>query len=264
MIASVIPALRLRGWATCIGEVGLVDTGQSLALYKALADESRIQILMILSRGPRNGQALAAELEMTPPTITHHMARLRKAGLVRERRERNMVYFELDADALYSQSLAAADLICGKAKRVPTDADALASLLPVASLQPSGDALAVGLDATRPAPPIAKAWETKPGGDDESKAEKRLREVLSACFDAEGRLCKLPNKRKKRALAIDHLLVSLPTGRVLSETAVMACLARTTLAAEKLLQEALALGVLTASRKGYVRTHSSAHPPADG
>jgi DNA-binding transcriptional ArsR family regulator len=263
MIQSAIPTLALRGLATCIGEVGLLDRGQSLALYKALADESRIQILMILSRGPRNGQALAAELEMTPPTITHHMARLRKAGLVRERRERNMVYFELDGDMLYRQTLAAADLICGKAKRVPTDADALASLLPVTSPQPSGDALAAGSDATRLAPLIVKTWETKPG-DDESKAEKRLREVLSACFDAEGRLCKLPNKRKKRALAIDHLLVSLPTGRVLSETAVMACLARTTLTAEDLLQEALGLGVLTASRKGYVRTHSSAHPPADG
>lgn len=66
-----------------------------VTFYKAMADPTRIRILAILANGPLHGQALAGKLGITPPTITHHMAKLREAGLVYERREKNTIYFFL-------------------------------------------------------------------------------------------------------------------------------------------------------------------------
>lgn len=75
--------------------------------HKIVGDPTRIRILALLAKGPLHGQALAGKLALTPPTITHHVAKLREAGLVKERREKNTIYFQLDAGALklYSQAL---------------------------------------------------------------------------------------------------------------------------------------------------------------
>lgn len=64
--------------------------------HKCLADPIRIRILVMLNQGPLHGQALAGKLGVTPPTITHHMTKLREAGLVYQRREKNTIYFNLD------------------------------------------------------------------------------------------------------------------------------------------------------------------------
>ncbi len=51
-------------------------------LFKALADPARLRILGLLAERPHAGHELAARLELTPPTISHHMRRLVDAGLV--------------------------------------------------------------------------------------------------------------------------------------------------------------------------------------
>lgn len=53
------------------------------ALFKALADPARLRILGTLAEQPRTGRELAERLALTPPTISHHMARLTAAGLVK-------------------------------------------------------------------------------------------------------------------------------------------------------------------------------------
>jgi hypothetical protein len=67
-----------------------------VAYHKALADPTRIRILFLLKNGPLHGQALAGKLGVSAPTITHHMAKLRETALVREMRQKNTIYFELD------------------------------------------------------------------------------------------------------------------------------------------------------------------------
>jgi len=61
--------------------------------HKALADPTRLRILLLLSEGEMNGQALAEKLNISQPTVTHHAAKLREAALITERREKNTVYF---------------------------------------------------------------------------------------------------------------------------------------------------------------------------
>jgi hypothetical protein len=51
-------------------------------LFKALADPARLRILGLLAERPLAGHELADRLDLTPPTISHHMRRLVAARLV--------------------------------------------------------------------------------------------------------------------------------------------------------------------------------------
>ncbi|NJL95437.1 MAG: winged helix-turn-helix transcriptional regulator [Anaerolineae bacterium] len=58
-----------------------------LQLSKALADESRLRILVLLCQAERSVGELAELLDLKEPTISHHLARLRQVGLVNLRAE---------------------------------------------------------------------------------------------------------------------------------------------------------------------------------
>jgi DNA-binding transcriptional ArsR family regulator len=66
------------------GEIAssLVDT-QTVRVLKALADETRLRILQILTQRSLYGQQIAEALRLSHPTVSHHMAQLRIAGLTR-------------------------------------------------------------------------------------------------------------------------------------------------------------------------------------
>lgn len=74
--------------------------------HKAVGDVTRIRIIALLQNGPLHGQALAGKLGVTPPTITHHMTKLREADLVYERRDKNTIYFYLNEKSLTLQAQA--------------------------------------------------------------------------------------------------------------------------------------------------------------
>lgn len=79
--------------------------------HKALADPTRIRMLVLLADGESNGQALAEKLGVTPATITHHAAKLRAASLIHERRDKNTIYFSLNDSFIRSNAEAALKLI---------------------------------------------------------------------------------------------------------------------------------------------------------
>lgn len=85
--------------------------------HKALADPTRIKILMLLAGGETNGQELADRLGVTPATITHHAAKLREVSLIKERREKNTIFFTLHEEALGSGTDALLRLIDRGRKR---------------------------------------------------------------------------------------------------------------------------------------------------
>ncbi len=81
-------------------------------IFKTLADETRLQILRLLAEKPWYGHELAARLNLTNSTISHHVSMLSYQGLIRAYREDNKVYFELDrADFLESVQNAARRVI---------------------------------------------------------------------------------------------------------------------------------------------------------
>ncbi|WP_018130967.1 DUF2087 domain-containing protein [Effusibacillus pohliae] len=85
--------------------------------HKAVADPMRIRILVLLANGPLHGQALAGKLGVTPPTITHHMTKLREAGLVKERREKNTIYFYLEESTLRRHAQAIVDMVLQEGRK---------------------------------------------------------------------------------------------------------------------------------------------------
>ncbi|MBX7143955.1 MAG: metalloregulator ArsR/SmtB family transcription factor [Oligoflexia bacterium] len=63
--------------------------------YKAIADDSRLRILHILSKGSFNVQELTGILAISQSTISHHLKALQGCGLVSSRREGTWVYYSL-------------------------------------------------------------------------------------------------------------------------------------------------------------------------
>ncbi|MGG1594419.1 metalloregulator ArsR/SmtB family transcription factor [Terribacillus saccharophilus] len=68
--------------------------------HKAIGDATRMRIIAVLKKGPLHGQAIAHKLGLKPPTITHHMTKLREVGVVYQRRDGNTIYFYLDEPRL--------------------------------------------------------------------------------------------------------------------------------------------------------------------
>ena len=60
---------------------------------KAMANETRQRILALLQAGALNEGDIVARLDLTQPTISHHLAIMRRAGLVFARREGTQVFY---------------------------------------------------------------------------------------------------------------------------------------------------------------------------
>ena len=53
-----------------------------LTTFKALGDENRLKMAILLSQRKYNVGELAEVLNLTAPTVSHHLAKLREAGLI--------------------------------------------------------------------------------------------------------------------------------------------------------------------------------------
>lgn len=71
-----------------------------LRFCKAMADESRLKIVGLLSAGEHSVQDLAALLNLKEPTVSHHLAVLKELDLVRLRPEGNTHWYRLSHDVL--------------------------------------------------------------------------------------------------------------------------------------------------------------------
>ena len=74
-------------------------------LYAAVGEPTRLRILGLLAEREATGIELSERLGLTPPTISHHMAKLVEAGLVRVTPEAQRRRFRLDIDALRSPAV---------------------------------------------------------------------------------------------------------------------------------------------------------------
>jgi DNA-binding transcriptional ArsR family regulator len=69
-------------------------------LHRALGDPSRLRILHLLATGDRYLTEIAQAMELSKPTVKHHMAQLRAAGLVTLTEEGSLTYYSLRRDRL--------------------------------------------------------------------------------------------------------------------------------------------------------------------
>jgi len=158
---------------------------QLVTFYKAMGDTTRIRILAILANGPLHGQALAGKLGVTPPTVTHHMAKLREAALVYERRDKNTIYFYLHEANVKRFSQAIVNVL----EHAKKDTD-------------------------------ESLWESEgnEAREGEGKQVVESLQVLRTFFTADGRLKQIPAQRKKKLMVFEHMVRGLEKGRKYTET----------------------------------------------
>jgi DNA-binding transcriptional ArsR family regulator len=70
------------------------------AVFKALADPTRRALFEQLALGEMTVAALTAELTISQPAVSQHLATLRDAGLVVTRREGRNSYYRANPDGL--------------------------------------------------------------------------------------------------------------------------------------------------------------------
>lgn len=68
---------------------------ESASVFRALADPTRRQILQDLRAGELAAGDIAARFPIKGPSVSRHLAILRAAGLVHERREANRIMYSL-------------------------------------------------------------------------------------------------------------------------------------------------------------------------
>jgi DNA-binding transcriptional ArsR family regulator len=69
-------------------------------IFKALADPTRRGVFEKLARGAMNASDLRLGVAISQPAMSQHLAVLRSAGLVRERRHGRFVDYEVDPAGL--------------------------------------------------------------------------------------------------------------------------------------------------------------------
>jgi biotin operon repressor len=71
-------------------------------LFKGLADPTRLRMIAAMVDRGRCGQDLAAEVGISPATVSHHLRVLSEAGLLRETRQPPYTFYQLDLEQLQS------------------------------------------------------------------------------------------------------------------------------------------------------------------
>lgn len=97
MAIKQLPAVRTRGACCELPDVDARWAGETSDLMKALADPTRLTMLASLWKAdaPICICDFTAGLELTQPTISHHMAKLKDAGLVESEKRGIWVYYRL-------------------------------------------------------------------------------------------------------------------------------------------------------------------------
>ena len=77
-----------------------MDSMETVKILKALADANRLHLLELLGSGEQCACVLLGNLDLSQPTLSHHMKILCDAGLVTSRKAGKWIYYTRQAKAL--------------------------------------------------------------------------------------------------------------------------------------------------------------------
>lgn len=80
-------------------------------VLKALSDPNRRKILRVLGHGEMNVGDIGLNFDFTPPTLSHHLSILKKADLVRVRREGTQLIYSLNTTVMQDVAAAILEII---------------------------------------------------------------------------------------------------------------------------------------------------------
>ena len=67
-------------------------------ICRAMGDPNRLKVVELLSEGEKCACHLLEELNITQPTLSHHMSVLYDCGLIHDRKEGRWHYYSLDCE----------------------------------------------------------------------------------------------------------------------------------------------------------------------
>ncbi len=76
-----------------------------LMIFKALSDETRLRILKLLEHGELCVCDIVAAFDMIQPKVSFHLAALKSAGLVKDRKEGKWMHYKIDDSDLFKRLL---------------------------------------------------------------------------------------------------------------------------------------------------------------
>lgn len=90
------------------------------SVFKALSDETRLRILKLLEGGELCVCDIVAALETSQPRASFHLAALKEAGLIRDRKDGRWTHYRLEDSDLFRRFLllSALERVRGKAVEV--------------------------------------------------------------------------------------------------------------------------------------------------
>ena len=100
-----------------------MEEREAVSVFKALGDEKRLRILSLLRQGERCACVLLEDLNLSQPTLSHHMKILCDARLVTGRKEGKWVYYSLNARQGDVLQQVVGDLMKPSGTSVADDAD---------------------------------------------------------------------------------------------------------------------------------------------
>jgi len=74
-------------------------------LFKALSDETRLRILKLLETGELCVCDIVAALDMVQPKISFHLNILKKANIVKDRKEGKWIHYRIDDSDIFKRLL---------------------------------------------------------------------------------------------------------------------------------------------------------------
>ncbi len=80
--------------------LGRGETGGLAALFKAIGDPTRQEILLMLEERERSVSEIVGRFKLSQPTVSRHLAVLHQAGLVARRRAGQKVVYSLKPESV--------------------------------------------------------------------------------------------------------------------------------------------------------------------
>jgi ArsR family transcriptional regulator len=89
------------------GRLGVEDAERAAAMFKALGDPVRLRLFSNIASA-EGGEACVCDIQdvgVSQPTVSHHLKKLREAGLLESERRGTWVYYRVAADVLATMAL---------------------------------------------------------------------------------------------------------------------------------------------------------------
>jgi ArsR family transcriptional regulator len=76
-----------------------------LNIFKALSDETRLRIMKLLEHGELCVCDIVAAFDMVQPKVSFHLGVLKKAGLVKDRKQGKWMHYRIDDSDMFKRFL---------------------------------------------------------------------------------------------------------------------------------------------------------------